>query len=628
MANGLTLFISTVLSAFGHADGADPNFQNAFAAYVIPQIIWLVIGLVREGRRAALSQNITSGAVATSEPQTTIALAERTDLASSQAHSSEQLFEATTPESASTQAAARKSSISGSKQFNNFIARHWRGEFPLWVSYWIFGFVANIACLAFATLIGAALSHANGYNPIGILATIVSVWLGLALILIWQLVGIWRSANGHINQKKSSIWAGLAKFAVLAGIARAAMEFGQSGYPQIVEASRMAFLDDPDIPAYSFRIMKNGTEVEVSGGFKYGLTDDFIRLLKAAPQVNVVHLNSDGGRLGEAERLYRAISSRGLITYSSSRCLSACTLAFAAGRERWLHANAKLGFHAPAFPGMSDTDLSDASQSQRTLMVASGIMSDFVSKALATPNRTMWYPTQDELLRARVVTGVADQYKFAVSGWGANLNRAQMEEQFTKNIPLFSTLKAVRPNDFAKLVDEFNAGYLNGETEGKLIDSAKAKVLPIISSYRPFADDQTLIDLGRLMVDQYKFLAFTDKQLCYEYASGANATRNYSAYLSAPLRQRELEISERILKTAASRQTISEKTVEPFWQIVGVRLATRFGSDKIQLLTQTDLTTAQRAQYCDMAIAMYEEILNLKDGNAAMVLRSNFQIPQ
>jgi hypothetical protein len=46
--------------------------------------------------------------------------------------------------------------------------------------------------------------------------------------------------------------------------------------------------------------MRNGTEIEISGGFKYGLNDDFLRILNAAPRVEVVHLNSLGGRIGEA----------------------------------------------------------------------------------------------------------------------------------------------------------------------------------------------------------------------------------------------------------------------------------------------------------------------------------------
>jgi len=43
----------------------------------------------------------------------------------------------------------------------------------------------------------------------------------------------------------------------------------------------MSFLDDPDIPAYSIRVMRNGTEAEITGGFKYGLTDDFVKILNA-----------------------------------------------------------------------------------------------------------------------------------------------------------------------------------------------------------------------------------------------------------------------------------------------------------------------------------------------------------
>jgi hypothetical protein len=76
--------------------------------------------------------------------------------------------------------------------------------------------------------------------------------------------------------------------------------------------------------------------------------------------------------LGEAEKLYETIKSRNLATYTSSRCYSACTIAFIAGHERWLKQNAKLGFHAPAFPGMSREELQGATEGQRRLMLAAG----------------------------------------------------------------------------------------------------------------------------------------------------------------------------------------------------------------------------------------------------------------
>src|SRR6516165_11776976 len=115
----------------------------------------------------------------------------------------------------------------------------------------------------------------------------------------------------------------------------------------------MAFMDDPRMPAYSLRIMRNGTEAEITGGFKYGLTDDFSKLLKASRQIRVVHLNSIGGRIGEAEKLYNLIRDRQLITYVNFQCLSACTIVFAGGKERYISKRGVLGFHEPDFPGVT-----------------------------------------------------------------------------------------------------------------------------------------------------------------------------------------------------------------------------------------------------------------------------------
>jgi hypothetical protein len=180
---------------------------------------------------------------------------------------------------------------------------------------------------------------------------------------------------------KRGAWGGLAKLAVIIGALRAIAYLVQSGYPQIEAAAKIAFMNDPTLPNYTLRIMRNGTEVEISGGLKYGLNDDFVHILNAAPGVRVVHLNSLGGRIGEAVKLNETIKSRNLDSYTSSGCYSACTIAFIAGHERWLNQNAELGFHAPAFPGMSREELLDAAEGQRRLMLAAGIPTSFISKA-------------------------------------------------------------------------------------------------------------------------------------------------------------------------------------------------------------------------------------------------------
>src|SRR5262249_57665242 len=107
---------------------------------------------------------------------------------------------------------------------------------------------------------------------------------------------------------------------------------------------RSAFKNDPCIPDYTIRVMRNGSELEIAGGFKYGLANDVEKVMQASPGVNVVHLNSIGGRVGEARRLARLIRAKGLTTYTSRQCLSACPIPLATPRESSIRAPAHLRF--------------------------------------------------------------------------------------------------------------------------------------------------------------------------------------------------------------------------------------------------------------------------------------------
>src|SRR5439155_11997846 len=103
---------------------------------------------------------------------------------------------------------------------------------------------------------------------------------------------------------------------------------------------------------YTLRLLRQNTELEVSGGIGFGLTDEVKRYLDAYPGIQVIHLNSIGGRIVEAHKLRDLIASRKLTTYSSEGCLSACATAFLGGVVRVLHEDARLGFHQPSFPGV------------------------------------------------------------------------------------------------------------------------------------------------------------------------------------------------------------------------------------------------------------------------------------
>ncbi|MFG3756679.1 hypothetical protein, partial [Klebsiella pneumoniae] len=109
------------------------------------------------------------------------------------------------------------------------------------------------------------------------------------------------------GQGRAAPWGYIARVMVFVALLQSIGAALDQGVPQVREVTRIAFLDDPDIPDYSIRVMRNGTEAEISGGIKYGLTDDFATVLRASRQIRVVHLDSIGGRLGEGEKLYQLI---------------------------------------------------------------------------------------------------------------------------------------------------------------------------------------------------------------------------------------------------------------------------------------------------------------------------------
>jgi hypothetical protein len=290
----------------------------------------------------------------------------------------------------------------------NFIVRHWRGEYKLWVSYWIVVFVGNLAAAIVIGIIVAAVRLKGGFYPLGIFAALTAIWSCALVVSVWQFVGVWRSARRYKRERRAAgrfaFWGYVAQAMCVLGTLGAIGTFAREGWPQTREAYRMAFANDPGIPDYSVRVTRNGAELEIVGGFKYGLTDEVMTIFAAPNSIKVVHLTSFGGRLGEAQRLYEVIRDRGLSTYVSSRCMSACTLAFAGGRERYLRKGATLGFHRGTFPGVKERDLDDV---QADVFRQAGFDAKFIETALGTPNTDMWRPSEDVLLKARVVTRVA-----------------------------------------------------------------------------------------------------------------------------------------------------------------------------------------------------------------------------
>ena len=292
--------------------------------------------------------------------------------------------------------------------------RHWRGNLALPVSYWGIG-VALTLCLAVLGRLFVSGIGTLRFDPVGLGIALSAFLIVICALTVWQLVGIWRSAGSHMHSTGRGLWGSLARVAVVLGALLAIYDFNSVVRPIFAENHRHTTRTE-DITRYQLRLLRDGTEVELAGGMPLGTADALRKLLDASPGVQVVHLNSVGGRVSEGYEIYQMVRDRKLITYTATNCMSACTIAFLGGEQRLLSTRASLGFHSISIAGIDQRLIPEINAEVRQTLLSHGAPASFVEKALTTNADSMWYPTKGELTTAKIVTGVVDPDQFGLSG--------------------------------------------------------------------------------------------------------------------------------------------------------------------------------------------------------------------
>jgi hypothetical protein len=289
-----------------------------------------------------------------------------------------------------------------SRRRTNYIARHWRGDLPLGVAYWVSGCLVTLV-ITFATY---SLVAAESVIDLRLASVLILFMFAAGLIItIWQLVGIWRSASRHVSRGGRRVWAGIAKFVVAIGVIRMAFLFWNTYIPQSNEFIGI-MQGDTKFPAYRIRVLPGGTELEFVGGLRAGCAREFDRVLAANPKVEALDIESPGGRLSEARKIIQRVRERGLSTYTTKYCMSAAALVLISGKERRIAKNARVGFHRGSLPGATRYQKRFLEDLDRKAMRDAGVSEAFIDQVLATPPDEMWYPGPNEMIRAGAITGV------------------------------------------------------------------------------------------------------------------------------------------------------------------------------------------------------------------------------
>jgi hypothetical protein len=163
-------------------------------------------------------------------------------------------------------------------------------------------------------------------------------------------------------------------------------------------------------------------------GINYDDTDKFRDFLRLQKNIKRIQLTSGGGFSGAAYQILRIVEDHNLDTVASGECVSACSIIFLAGKNRTLELGSRLGFHGAYWAadslkehyddqkedyGWADEMAFSAwvySESRRDVarmlkyLTSKNVTLDFIIKALSLDPDQYWYPSREELIKAKFIT--------------------------------------------------------------------------------------------------------------------------------------------------------------------------------------------------------------------------------
>lgn len=508
---------------------------------------------------------------------------------------------------------------------SNYVARHWRGDMSLAQSYWVNHIYLNFAILI---VIGTLIDIITVSAYKGLIGPFVAINIFLLFIVgfaTWQFVGTFRSANKHRARGGKRVWAIAVQVAIILGAFGEVFVLSKNVVPAYHKMASVIFIDEP---RKSLTITADATRnaLVLRGDIKLGAYAQFKAALDAAPTAKSLALTSNGGWLNEGERIAKLVRARGLATVAVGPCLSACALIFAAGEQRWIGAQGRVGFHAPRNPVTGTTTEEDVRE-ERQLLVLFGLPGGMADKAVSTPTSSMWLPTVSELRSAQVIQGEVDEQTYATSGLLKAGYSAQEASKILLSVPLYNEINKVEPEQFSRMITAMVDLYDRGgiDKEQSLI-AAEPILLQVVRKYLPVSSDATIIEMAKIKMAYMQRLRQDDVAGCVAFAEPEkfpSGTFELSRY--EDLNVRALDLSGRAVREGAAapaRVPTDEELATDFATILGA--VDRALPGNMILSQNKNLRAADFPSLCDLNIAIFSEILNRPIDRAVLVLRNVF----
>ena len=168
----------------------------------------------------------------------------------------------------------------------DYLRDHWRGRHPLPRAFWI-NFLLPFVLIAMAEpWIRPGVAGASVMQGV---AAAVYILVTHAVILPWQIVGLWRSSRRHLHERGDLMTVTFAQLAILVALVTA-VGANTTTVQRIFGLGQRAQESPSIAPRYVLQVLQEGRIVAIDGPFDTGLSRDFNSLLAETPDIEPIGL--------------------------------------------------------------------------------------------------------------------------------------------------------------------------------------------------------------------------------------------------------------------------------------------------------------------------------------------------
>lgn len=280
----------------------------------------------------------------------------------------------------------------------DYLASFWRGERNLFLTFFVGVLCLKLPGAFLSTLVPEALDWTVSHRRV-MWAFALVVPLALVCAVVYT-VAITRSTYNAWKQPGGKLWA--TTFYLLV-IAAGPLAFFANYDDEMLEYWWAGVRNKYDpITAYADPHLGR---IVVRGPMEFGSAEALQTILDKHPKFTLVQIESPGGFVIEGMRMARMLEQRKMDTVSLEGCASACTFLLAAGVERYLGPEVRVGFHrsgtryGPVGDGWNETDHKIADYYRRR-----GTQEAFVQKALTPSIRQIWVAPHADMFASGYAT--------------------------------------------------------------------------------------------------------------------------------------------------------------------------------------------------------------------------------